>query len=283
MKISQRNLQTSIAKKLGFSKRVVRRSKLAASSAVVASAMMLSAAQGQTIFSEDFEGLAGSLGPFVSEGESGGDGTDWTAVAPAGWTKDNTDTPTDGPAEFFGWTFMDKDAWIATAGNQDRDTFTKGTGIVAVMDPDEYDDLGDVDPDQINVFLTTPEISLAGQAENSLQLEFDSSFRPYPTMVGLVDVSFDGGTSWDNLLTLNESTVEGGNSSLARADAHEVLALSNPADGAALIRFGITDAGNDWWWAVDNVSVSVVPEPTTGILGWLAAGFGLLFGRKRRN
>ena len=95
--------------------------------------------------------------------------------------------------------------------------------------------------------------------------------------------SFDGGSNWNNLLPLDDSTVEGGTSSLARADAHEVLPLSNPADASAMIRFGITDGGNDWWWAIDNVSVSVVPEPTTGIMGWLAASFGLLFGRKKRS
>jgi len=35
------------------------------------------------LFAEDFDGLA--LGPWVSDSESGGDGTDWTATAPTGW------------------------------------------------------------------------------------------------------------------------------------------------------------------------------------------------------
>ena len=34
------------------------------------------------LFAEDFDGLA--LGPWVSDSESGGDGTDWTATAPTG-------------------------------------------------------------------------------------------------------------------------------------------------------------------------------------------------------
>lgn len=275
------NLKSRVAKKLGFSPRLVKQTKLAAGTAVIASGLMLSTAQGQTLYSENFDGL--TLGPFVSASESGGDGTDWTADPPAGWTKDNTSTPADGPAEFFGWTFHDKGAWIETAGNQGRDTFELGSGVVAVADPDEYDDEGDIDPDLMNVFMMTPEISLAGQGANTVQLEFDSSFRPYPTMVGTVDVSFDGGGNWDTLLTLNDDTVEGGTSSLARANSQEVLPLSNPADGSAMIRFGITNAGNDWWWAVDNVAVSVVPEPTTGILGWFAAGIASLFGRKRRQ
>lgn len=274
------NIQSRIAKKIGYTKKVAKR---ATGAAVVAGGIMLaSTANGQTLFSENFDGLT-DLGPYVSTSESGGDGTDWTATPPMGWDVDNADTPADGPAEFFGWTFHDKGAWIETAGNQARDTFELGSGNVAVLDPDEYDDLGDIDPNLMTSYLTTPEISLAGQAADSVQLTFDSSFRPYPTMVGTVDVSFDGGSNWTNLLTLDDSTVEGGTSSLARANSQEVLGLGNPADGSATVRFGITEAGNDWWWAIDNVAVSVVPEPTSGIMGLLVAGFGMLFGRKRRE
>lgn len=278
MKIN--NMKSRLATKMGFS-RVIRKSQLQAGAALLAGGILLSTAQGQVLFTENFDSL--TLGPFVSESESGGDGTDWTATPPADWTIDNTTTPTDGPVEFFGFTFMDKAAWIETAGNQSRDSFELGSGVVAVADPDEYDDLGEIDPDLMNVFLMTPEIDLAGQAENSVELSFDSSFRPYPSMVGTVDVSFDGGDNWDTLLTLNDDTVEGGTSSLARANSQEVLPLGNPADASAMVRFGITSAGNDWWWAVDNVSVSVVPEPSTGLLGWLAAAFAMLVGRKRRS
>lgn len=217
-------------------------------------------------FTEDFEDV-GELFEFESEGEGNGDGTDWTDELPDGWERDNTDTPDGGPIEFFGFNVFDKNSWIATAGDQGRSNFTLGTGNVMVMDPDEYDDLGDVDPDQINVFLTSPEISLEGQAANSVQLEFDSSFRPYPTMVGTVDVSFDGGSSWDNLLTLTDDTVEGGTSSMARANVREVLPISNPAGGTAMIRFAMTDAGNDWWWAFDNVTLETPSDDGPAVSG----------------
>ena len=113
------------------------------------------------LFSENFDGL--TLGPFVSSSESGGSGADWTDVPPTGWTRNNMATPEGGPPEFFGFTFLDKNSWIATAGNQDRDDFTKGTGTVMVADPDEYDDdagggsvLGA--NQSFNVFLQTPPI-----------------------------------------------------------------------------------------------------------------------------
>ena len=71
------------------------------------------------VFAEDFNSL--ELGPFVSDSESGGDGTDWTATAPADWVTAQADDhgPTDGGddvVEFDGWTFLDPVSWNATAG-----------------------------------------------------------------------------------------------------------------------------------------------------------------------
>jgi hypothetical protein len=239
------------------------------------------------LYSQNFEGL--SLGPFVSASESGGDGTDWTASLPPGWVRNNTTTPNAGPAEFFGFTFMKKTSWIATEGNQDRDRFTRGTGTVMVADPDAYDDLGatnpaaDIDPDKFNVFIQTPAISLAGVQPNTARLNFDSGFRPYDTMTASVEVSFDGGTNFTSLLSMNSANVPGGDSSFERVNEALSLPLNNPAGAAsAIIRFGMTNAGNDWWWAVDNVEVTdVVPEPTGAALLLGAAGIAATLRRRR--
>ncbi|MCP4894291.1 MAG: hypothetical protein GY911_10835, partial [Actinomycetales bacterium] len=93
------------------------------------------------IFAENFDSL--ELDAFESSSESGGDGTDWTATAPTGWVMTRADDhgPTgegDAVKEFDGWTFVDPVSWNATAG-QDRAEFTKGTGVIAVGDSDEYD------------------------------------------------------------------------------------------------------------------------------------------------
>jgi hypothetical protein len=223
--------------------------------------MMFAGPADAQLFSENFEGL--TLDPFVSVGESGGDGTDWTDIPPAGWSRDNTTTPVGGPIEFFGFTYLDKNSWIATAGNQDRDDFTKGAGTVMVADPDEYDDdagAGNVlgETQAFNVFMQTPAISLTGVAPGSVVLSFDSSFVPYESMTGLVDVSFNGGTSFSNLLTLDTASTPGGNSSLARANETVVLPLNNPAGASnVIVRFGMVTADNDWWWAIDNVRVQL--------------------------
>ena len=207
-----------------------------------------------TLFSEGFDAL--ELLPFESSSESNGDDTDWTDQLPNGWSRDNTTTPEDGPIEFFGFSVFDKNSWIATAVNQDRSTFTRGTGNVVVADGDEYADLGDIGDDLFNVFLLSPEIPLTGAAANSVALEFDSSFRPYDTQTGLVDVTFDGGATWTNLLTLNSDTA-GGDSSLSRANEAVSLEINNPANATVQVRFGMVDTGNDWWWAIDNVALKL--------------------------
>jgi len=36
--------------------------------------------------------------------------------------------------------------------------------------------------------------------------------------------------------------------------------LNNPAGAQEMvITFGMLDAGNDWWWAIDNVKVISIP------------------------
>lgn len=270
MKIT--NLVASVARRLG---RVARQQVVTSGPAILAGGMFFSGtAHADVLFSENFESL--TLQEAVSESEDLSLGDVWTDELPAGWTRDNTDTPepdpedpTVGPEEFYGFTFVNKDWWIQTAGNQDRALFEDGEGTIMVADADEYDDQGKVDgrdldegggvgfPDAMNVFITTPSINLNGFDKNSARLIFDSSFRPYDMMTGLVDVSFDDGATWKNLVTLDLEAFDGVNSSLDRVSEEITVSLGAPASAAAAkVRFALTDAGNDWWWAVDNIQVT---------------------------
>jgi hypothetical protein len=225
------------------------------------------------LYYENFDELP--LGPFVSPSERGGTGQDWTNQLPTGWSRDNTTTVATGPAEFFGFTFMKKDSWIATEENQDRNTFTKGTGTVMVSDPDAYDDIDPGIPDDAyNVFIKTPAISMANVVPGSATLNFDSSFRPYDKMTASVEVSFDGGTNWTSLLSMNSANITGGDSSLERANESLSLPLNNPAGAAsAIVRFGMTNADNDWWWALDNIGVNATLDlPGLRLVGVTAEG-----------
>ena len=121
-------------------------------------------------------------------------------------------------------------------------------GTVAVADPDEYDDVvvGMIDPDLFNTFLSIP-LSVAG-ASNTIQIGFDSSFRTEDSMTGVLDVSFDGGATFANLLTLAVSPSLP-SSSLLRANERITFQTARTGDDL-VVRFGVVNAGNDWWWAV---------------------------------
>ncbi len=249
-----RNWPARLAARLGQS----RTSKAAsAGAAILAGGMMFAGtADAATLLAENFEGL--TLGPFVSR--ANGDGTDFTVDLPAGWVRDNTTTPAPAPEapEYFGFQAMDVDSWVAEAG-QARNSFAKGGvgahGTVLVADADQFDDQTGIEPDLMNVFLSTKPMSLAGVAASTVTVRFDSSFRPYDGMTGLVDVSFNNGASFSNLLTLTTDN-SGGNSSLSRANESVELPVNNPAGGSMIVRFGLTAAGNDWWWALDNINVN---------------------------
>lgn len=207
-----------------------------------------------TVYTEDFEDL--SLTPFVSETESGGDGTDFTTAPPAGWSQDNSTTPTGGPVEFFGWTFLDKNSWTTSAGDQRRSEFTKGLGTVMVADPDEYDDgATGIDPDLYNAFISTPDIDLSAIEAGSAALTFDSSWRPEDNQKANLTVSFDGGEA----IELFQWTSDPSDPNFkADNSVNESLTidLDNPERASSMVlNFGVFEAGNDWWWAVDNLVV----------------------------
>src|SRR5262249_61292010 len=89
---------------------------------------------------------------------------------------------------------------------------------------------------------------------------FDSSFRPEApppgNQVGKVEVSYDNGTTWIDLTDLNTYN-SGGAGSRSRTNEHLTLDAFNPAGATtAKFRFSYLEAGNDWWWAIDNVRAS---------------------------
>jgi hypothetical protein len=239
-------------------------------------------ARAAQLFAENFEGLA--LRPFVSGTESDGDGTDWTDAAPAGWSRNNGTTPGFGPREFFGFTFMDWSSWIATEMNQERVMFTRGVGAVMVADGDAYCDIAELPADSFNVLMTTPPIPLTNVRPGTAVLHFDSSFRPRDRMTATVEVSFDAGSDFDTLLTMTSANTVGGDDSLGRVDEGISLPLNNPAGVTdMLIRFGLRNADNDWWWAIDNIDVQgeAVPEPSSAGVILLGMAGLVMSGRRR--
>ena len=226
------------------------------------------------IFEEDFEDV--TLQDSIAEGVQGTNV--WSDKPPEGWeiTKEN---PEDlGMPEWRTWAIVDLSWWTQTAGDQQRSQFTsdqndgKGIGKGAVSDPDEWDDW-DVngDPDALsdwNGHLNTPPINIVGAAENSLILTFDSSWRPEDTQTAVVTVSFDGGNEERILLFESSGTQtlvtiptldknQEALNDLEQVNETLEIPINNPADAAEIIiSFGVIDATNDWWWAIDNVKLT---------------------------
>ena len=212
------------------------------------------------LFAEDFDGLA--LGPWVSDSESGGDGTDWTATAPTGWVTATGDghgatAGGDTVTEFDGWTFVDPVTWNATAG-QERSQFTKGSGVIAVADSDEFDDKADAG---FNASLSTPAIDISSAAAGSLVLNYDSSWRQEP-QTGKVTVAFDGGDAV-TLLELTPATPTAYNETVS-------LNLDNPAGAQTAVISWEKQGHNNWWWAIDNIYVAVKVDGLSSVVAGLS-------------
>ena len=207
------------------------------------------------LFSEDFESLAPLLQPYASPTEvHDGDPADWTATAPSGWTAVDTSRP-GGVTEFAGWTFHDKDSWIETAGDQGRAGFTNGHGVVAVADPDEYYDAGSLPDGKFRTVLRSPEIDLTGVAADTITLTFDSSWRAEAPQQVRIMVSYDGAAP----VEVMRWTSSGATAHADATDETVVLNLANPAGAhSAVVSFEMIKAGNDWWWAIDNIAVDGV-------------------------
>jgi hypothetical protein len=238
------------------------------------------------LFTEDFEGV--TLGPNVDE-TLAGDAV-WTDTPPEGWIVDESGIPglnldaTDGMTEWAGWAFVDKAWWIEAAEDQDRSMFELGSGVVAVADPDEWDD-GERLPipiavDPYDTWLTTPEIKIGAAAAGTLELKFDSSWRPefdddYHQTANIT-ASFDGGDPVEVMLW--ESDEASPNYKPYATNETVVVKLDNP-EGAkrVVLTFGLFDAGNDWWWAIDNIevrgyvpSLDPVKPSTEGLVAYYA-------------
>jgi hypothetical protein len=218
--------------------------------------------KGALLLSQDFELL--TLQPAVFE-TVGIDGTDFTATPPTGYSVDNSQMSPGGVPEWNGWTFVDKNFWIVESGipdGQRRIQFTKGSGTIAVGDPDEFDDRSSLNRQFNSLFISSP-IDLSTVASNSVQVEFDSSFRPEDLQTGKLDVSYDGGASWSNLLTLDSAILFDDGTNI---NEHRTLSVSNPGAGSMQLRWGVVGL-NNWWWAIDNIKITgdVAGLPYVGI------------------
>ncbi len=229
------------------------------------------------LFEEDFEGVP--LKASIMEQVK--DDNVWSGTPPQGWEITNENPKDLGMPEWRTWAIVDLEWWTRTAEDQRRSEFTgvhndgKGIGNGAVSDPDEWDDWeGNGNPDAIsrwNGHLITPPINIKGAARKSLILTLDSSWRPEDTQTAEITVSFDGGAE-ERILFFQSVGIDAGAHTLVtiptlKMDEEDIkdgeqinesleIPIDNPANAAEMvISFGVIDAQNDWWWAIDNIKL----------------------------
>ena len=229
------------------------------------------------LFEEDFEDVA--LESSIMEQVK--DDKVWSGTPPDGWEITNENPKDLGMPEWRTWAIVDLEWWTRTAEDQRRSEFTgvhndgKGIGKGAVSDPDEWDDwAGNGDPDALsrwNGHLITPLIKIKGAAAKSLVLTLDSSWRPEDTQNGEITVSFDGGAE-ERILFFKSVGIDAGAHTLVTIptlklkeeklnDGEQInetleIPIDNPAGATEMtISFGVVDAQNDWWWAIDNIKL----------------------------
>lgn len=244
------------------------------------------------LFYEDFDSLV--LGPNVQEDCENPNPSAFTKTPPAGWVLDDSQMPgfgnpaLNGVDEWAGWSWASRAFWFA-ADAQNREFFEKAKGTVMIADPDEWDDGecsgGDHAVGYFNSFVKTRTISLEGVPANSVYVKFDSSWR---------DEAFDdcGGTEWPACPATNNQTAtirvqyngvgawiqklkwdsnpnsptfhDDGPAGTDTVNETVTIVIDNPVGATnVLIEFGLSNAGNDWWWAVDNLQVGAGPAITT--------------------
>ena len=107
--------------------------------------------------------------------------------------------------------------------------------------------------------MLSPSISLDGVAENTAKAQFDSSWWEEDFQTAEFRVEYfdaDGASLGENVLFRWESQQGEFFKPAARNETIE-QDLSNPAEAASMVlTWAMPVAGNDWWWAIDNVHVT---------------------------
>jgi hypothetical protein len=232
------------------------------------------------LLKENFDEL--TLGPVVTFQSEIRSRKAFTKTAPMGpgvqgtWEVDNSAMPAQaigsdliGVAEFEGWSFVDRDWWGDTAGDQDRKLFISASGTVAVADSDEWDDFGTPSPASTGFYDSTLRVSaipLQGIAPNTARLFFHSSWRPEVGNGGSqkasLTVKYNDPAATTIELFRWVSEAEDPNFHAAAPNEAISIPVMNPAGATnATLEFRLFDAGNNWWWAVDNLSLFTGTAP----------------------
>ncbi len=225
--------------------------------------LLIPTGNAQVLFYEDFESLEGHLqngtGEINCTSVRG-----WTHTCPIDWSiYSSSHTENSGITEWRGWCFTTLDFWTC-ADTQDRANFTRSWGIFAVADPDEWDDTSPAPTASgtFNSYLISPSISIP--AGVPVLIEFDSHYRQESPQRAVFVVSVNGGA--DQTLLQYSSSPTDDNAGGDVQNTHLAFNLPVSASHTSLVlKWGLIEAGNNWYWAIDHICVSDargIPTPT---------------------
>lgn len=204
------------------------------------------------LLDQDFESLAGQLRTADQRPAPAGM-LGWTAAAPAGWSVANAPAMPQGPRDLQGWTFMTKRMFAQ--GGQDRDLFSRGLGILAVADPDDWDDLdGAAGRGRFDSTLVSPAVAIPA-GTTKLHLAFDSHYRQEAPQKASLTATFDAGEPLRLLYYSDTTGNDNAGQDVENALIRKEIAVPSGATTVTL-RWRLFDAGNNWYWAIDHIRLA---------------------------
>lgn len=204
---------------------------------------------------QDFESVTGQLQYAVEHNKPATDGIlGWTKTTPPGWTITNAEGMPVGTHEMNGWSLMTKAFWQA-GDDQERSTFTLGRNVVAVADPDEWDDVNDPESKgRFDSTLTTP-VAPIPAGTSKVYLAWDNHYRVEEPQEAEVTVEFDTGQKVQLIHWTPANTAD-----MDHVNKTINLPVDVPAGATSMkVNFRLFNAMNDWYWAIDHIRLDTEP------------------------
>ena len=177
----------------------------------------------------------------------------WTHEPPYNWILDNSQMPNTGTLEWRGWSFASKIFWVM-AEDQLRSQFIKANQNIAVVDPDEWDDCNDgASGGPYNSALYSPTIAVSEGI--SIKLSFDSHYRNESPQQVFLTISHSNGE--EEILLHYSDDDNSDNNGEDMLNEYLVFNYQSQIDDSIQFIWKIMDAGNNWYWAIDNVKIQI--------------------------
>lgn len=201
---------------------------------------------------DPFDTVAPSFRGVVDEPAKPQDTAGWTKQTPAGWSID--ERTTDGVAEYRGWSFMTGEFWTTSEEGQGRGSFVRGRDVIAVADPDEWNDKGNPvgAGKRFDSTLWSPWQDVA--AGGAVDLTFTHHYRQVasgePQRAEVV-AEYDDGTTQ---VLWSRDAAQG---QVLETSRQVALSTTAPGGDVGQVRIGwrLSDGGNNGYWAVDAPEV----------------------------